>query len=80
MTIYYYAEAREIARRLDEGGHTNEARSLIEAIETGATGTEILMALRCNLQRLEKANLPMNIEIRTQIRDLITAISEVLGG
>jgi hypothetical protein len=76
MTRDYHAEAREIARCLEDGGCSNDARSLIDAIETGSTGTEILMALRWNLQ----ANLAMNLAVRARIRDLAGAISGVLGG
>lgn len=78
MTIDYYAEAREVARYLDEGGHATEARSVIESIETGATGTEILMALRWNLEQLERANLSLSHDIRSRIRNLVNNISLII--
>jgi hypothetical protein len=53
---------------------------LIDAIETGSTGTEILMALRWNLQRIAKANVEMNLGTSVKIQDLTAAISEALGG
>lgn len=56
MIANVYAEAREIGRCLAADGLTNEAASLIDSIEAGSTGTEILMALSWNLHRIENSN------------------------
>jgi hypothetical protein len=80
MNRDYHQEAREIAQHLADEGHSTEARALIEAIDSGATGTEILMALRWHLQQVDMAKLAMNLGMRTKIRELIAAITAVLGG
>ena len=80
MTRDYYAEARDIAQSLDNGGLSEDARGLRDAIAAGATGTEILMALRWHLQRIANATLSLDFATREKIRDLTEAISSALGG
>jgi hypothetical protein len=80
MAIDYYEEAREISLRLEQDGLTSEAVSLVHAVEDGATGTEILMALRWHLRRIEGSNRTTNLETRRRIRCLSEAIDTALGG
>lgn len=80
MEIDYYTEAREIALCLERDGMNAEAKSLVEAIECGATGTEILMALRWSLDLIEASNPSTSLQTRRRIRDLSKAISAALGG
>lgn len=57
MTSFdHYAEARELASLLREEYLDDFAISLIRAMEEGATGTEIFMALRWNIKQLLEAN------------------------
>lgn len=80
MSRDYYAEAMGIAQRLDDEGLADKARALREAIETGSTGTEILMALRWNLQRIDSENLGVGMSTRERIRELGAAIGVALDG
>lgn len=80
MTRDYYAEAREIARCLEQDGLTAEALAVVDAIESGSTGTEILMALQWHLQRIEGSNPATSLQTRRRIRDLSAAIGAALGG
>lgn len=79
MTSDYYAEAREVARSLDQEGLKEEAQSLRDAIDSGSTGTEILMALRWHLQRIGNTNALMSPAIRAKIRGLAGSIDAALG-
>jgi hypothetical protein len=80
MTRDYYQEAREIALRLERDGGKADAESLVDAIESGATGTEILMALRWHLDRIEASNPATSPETLLRIRALRKAINAALGG
>ena len=80
MARDYYAEARGIARMLEQDGLTSEARVLVDAIDTGSTGTGILMALRWHLQRIEESEPKTSPSTRNRLRDLWSAVNEALGG
>ena len=79
MTRDYHREARDIAARLEQEGLTAEAASLVDAIEGGSTGTEILMALRWHLDRIDKSGAVKDPETRRLIVDLGQAIGSALG-
>lgn len=79
MARDYHEEAREIARRLLRDGLAEEAATLVEAIEGGATGTEILVALRWHLGRILEAHPTLAPETRRRMRDLRRAIDAALG-
>jgi hypothetical protein len=52
MATDYYAESRRLADDLRAEGLGDCADALLDAIESGSTGTEILMAIKWNLDRL----------------------------
>lgn len=79
MAMDYYAEAREVARCLQQDGFTAEASTLEEAIDSGSTGTEILMALRWHLQRIDQSNISASLQTRQRIRALVIAVDNALG-
>lgn len=79
MTRDYHAEGRDIAARLRQQGLTAEAQSLVDAIEGGSTGTEILMALRWHLDRIEKGGAVKDTDTQRLMTDLSGAISSALG-
>lgn len=54
-TYDIYRAANELISRLADAGRENEAAMLRSAIENGSTGTEILMALRFNMERIAAA-------------------------
>lgn len=74
----YYAEALEIARCLERDGLAADAQSLRDAIDNGSIGTEILMALRWNLQCIDKGRATASSETRQHIRTLEAAIGAAL--
>lgn len=80
MARDYYAEALNIAQLLEADELMAEAQAIRDAISSGSTGTEILMALRWHLQRLDKELPQMRPKMRDQIRDLTSAISSGLVG
>lgn len=65
----HYAATRELIKDLHSKGHINEANLLLEAMENGATGTEIFMALRFHLleilqqDRLEESSNVLAIKL-----------------
>lgn len=79
MTRDYHREARDIASRLEQEGLKAESASLVEAIEGGSTGTEILMALRWHLDRVDKGGAVKDPETRRLVVDLSQAIGSALG-
>ena len=55
MNVYdIYEAARHIVQELTEQGMSIWADRIEDAIASGSTGTEILMAVRWNLQELQK--------------------------
>lgn len=50
----HYAATRDLISHLERTGCTTEAAALKAAMESGATGTEILMALRFHLSDIIK--------------------------
>ena len=78
MSRDYYSEAEEIARSLDAEGLQADARTLRDAIRNGSTGSEIFMALRWNLQQIDKRGSAMNLGTRAKIRELARALGDAL--
>ena len=78
MALDYYREAIEIAELLETEGYTDESGALKLAVASGATATEILMALRWHLERLGRTGR-MNDETSARMRKLSAAIGVVLG-
>jgi hypothetical protein len=78
MSRDYYAEALELAQILEAEGRRSDSKLLRDAIADGATGSEILMALRWHLKRIEEATSESDTETRSRIRDLSTAIGRAL--
>ena len=58
-----YANAKWLCGHLEARGQTQPADELRIAIAAGATGTEILMALRWHLQQLREAGAFSNDEV-----------------
>jgi hypothetical protein len=56
-------------------GLEEESRRIIEAIEGGSTGGEILMALRWNIEEIIKANSEIEVELRKRMEKIIKGIS-----
>jgi hypothetical protein len=74
----YYAVAREIEKKLNEEGFNNWSQKLEDAIISGATGTEIFMALRWNLNQIKREAKTISKETLSLIDDLFIHINAAL--
>jgi hypothetical protein len=74
----YYDRARDIARELTRAGLADDALALEEAIDTGSTGTEIMMGLRWHLRRID-ASHTLEPETRQRVGDLIAELDRALA-
>lgn len=77
-TYDIYRAANAFISRLADAGHENEAAMLRSAIENGATGTEILMALRFSMERIAAAGAiaPDDVLFSTLRRELERALRD----
>lgn len=66
-----YRSAERIARQLALDGRPERAETIRAAISGGATGTEILMRLRCALRQLTESD--------TASDELIAGLDELLN-
>jgi hypothetical protein len=78
MSIDYYAEAEAIAQILAGHGLSTEATSLRDAIESGSTATEILMALRWRLSELVRTGSLPDEFTENRTRKLIAELNKEL--
>lgn len=69
-------EAQHCAQQLQEAGIPEWSRRILDAIEAGATGGEIVMALRWNLQELEKSSVALPAQIKQSVRQIIQEINK----
>jgi hypothetical protein len=73
----FYQRAKSFANELRHGGHPELAEGITDAIETGSTGSEILMRLRMVLSgALTEAKL--NPHERQTVHQLLAEIERVL--
>lgn len=72
-----FAEAEAIADDLDSDGRSDLAVEIREAIASGSTGTEIMMALRWNLEQL-LASEPNLGTTAAKMRALLNAVEVAL--
>lgn len=73
----HYAAARELIARPDQAGHVTEAAALNAAMEEGATGTEIFMALRFHVAEIIK-RVPLAGDSQTLALRLLTELDDSL--
>ena len=73
----HYAAARELVSRLAQAGYADEATAIQTAMEDGATGTEIFMALRFRLSGIIK-QVPLVGGSRILASRLLTELDEAL--
>lgn len=71
-----YVEADDLIAGLRKAGLQADADALVEAIESGSTGTEIFMALRWHLEVLLKKRLPAGL--REQAAQLEAFLADAL--
>ena len=76
-TFDYIAEARAIRDALGND-HSDWRRRIDDAIAAGSTGTEILMAIRWNLEALLKAEPMLPSELVSRIKNYIVEANKLL--
>jgi hypothetical protein len=74
----YYAEARDLISRLDSDGYDEDASKLRSAMEDGATGTEIFMALRFHLSEILR-KIPLRDEVQIRASRLLSELNDALA-
>jgi len=73
-----YAEAREIAKRIDLEGFSDHAEKIRNAIDHGQSGTEIFMQLRFYLTQLQD-NIGIDPATLDRINTLVGKINVALA-
>lgn len=76
MAYDYYKAARELAAAIESEGMRAQAESIREVIAAGMTSTEILMGLRWNLEKMDKAGISDVTGARLQ--ELLSRINAAL--
>ncbi len=74
----HYEVARRIAASLQSEGFSEASQSLLDAMACGSTGTEIVMALRWNLEQLLKAD-GLRDDTRILMKELRDELNKQLG-
>jgi hypothetical protein len=74
----YYAVAQDLISRLEAEGRTADAEKLWSAIDEGATGTEIFMALRFYLLEITK-HASLEGELQLIVARLLAELNRALG-
>jgi len=73
----YYGVAEEIISRMENEGHAAEAANLRGAMEEGATGTEIFMALRFHLAGIVRRKI-LKGDLSTMASTLLERLTDAL--
>lgn len=74
----YLAEVSRLMDALRVEGLKPEADQLQQCIEAGATGTEILMALRWNLQKMMQSSPSLSDVTKSRARQVLAGIDLLL--
>jgi hypothetical protein len=78
MGYDHYAAAKILADRLDAEGQSDWAEKLRKVMTEGATGTEIFMGLRWQLQQLKHCGVPLSDQTSRQVDDLSKELDRAL--
>ena len=78
MAVDYHTELGEIVEALAAHGLVAEADALRNAIASGSTATEVLMAARWQLQQSQHAHAMEN-DTRRKIRELLGLLEKELA-
>jgi hypothetical protein len=74
----HYAATRDLISHLESDGYAADAAKLRSSMEDGATGTEILMALRFHLSEIVRL-VPLDGESQIQASRLLVELNNALG-
>ena len=78
MNYDYYAAAKILADHLAAEGQSDWAEKLRKVIAEGASGTEIFMGLRWQLQQLKRCGVPLSDQTWGQVEDLSKELDRAL--
>jgi hypothetical protein len=78
MSRDYYADTRDLAAKLTARGLGDWSRRLTDAVAAGATGTEIVMALRWTLAQMLETKVVLPDDLRRQATDLHAGLDKLL--
>ncbi|MGZ4958436.1 MAG: hypothetical protein ACXV7J_04220 [Methylomonas sp.] len=76
-TFDHYASSRELIKYLLENEYNEEANALMSAMENGATGTEIFMAMRFHLVKIINS-VPLKGSSKLLASRLLTELNRAL--
>jgi hypothetical protein len=79
MNKNWIKESKIVATDLKIAGYEDEPRRIMDAIESGSTGGEILMALRWTLEEIVKVNPSIKSDIKRRIKEITKGITNALG-
>jgi len=79
MAYDYYAIAAKIANKLSSLGKDRWENQIKGAIESGSTGTEILMALRCHFIEIRKKEVDLDHETGRLIDEILKELNKTLS-
>lgn len=71
----FYKNIREFTGQLETAGFSAWASKLTDAIDAGSTGSEILMAVRWNLQELLRNEVDLPSALKLQAEGFIQEIT-----
>jgi hypothetical protein len=78
MSRDYYADTRDLAAKLTARGLGVWSQRLTDAVAAGATGTEIVMALRWILAQMLEAEPALPDDLRDQATHVHTGLDRLL--
>ena len=78
MSFDYYQEAEDLINMLSASSLEKYADALRKSMDEGSTGTEILMALRWNLEKM-LSEAPISDILRAKAKNLKKEIDNSLG-
>lgn len=74
----YDSAVHSLAEQLVATGHTYWARLLIDRVEAGATGTEIVMGLRAALAEMLESDSELTEDLRNRARKLFDGLGKLM--
>jgi hypothetical protein len=74
-----FIKIQKLNENLEKNGYSQWARKLQDCIDSGSTGTEILMCLNWNINEFIKTNQCCPADLLTEIKTLKNEISNIVN-
>ena len=79
MSTYdVYENLNRLKVLLVQDGRNELAEQITEAVETSATGTEVLMQVHYLLREFQETNAPISLATKTQLADIVKYLMDAL--